>query len=176
MIIESQLYHGMEQDLNIFLLNDKNINAFMDIFSRKQLHDQSLWIVDITDFPEPLDQVLQNLNALEAQFDDQIILFRGINESFVEFWEVYKISQNTPLQIGNVGEWSEGSGVNLKSDKHRLLRLRDLQGLHLKVATAVHKPYTIEMIPDDEFGYEINGLFAEVFHALQVQKPIQNQN
>ena len=51
---------------------------------------------------------------------------------------------------------------------HRNQRLRDLQGLRLRVATEVSKPYILDMIPNDEIGYQIDGLFAEIFHSLQV--------
>ena len=168
MIVENQLYKSKRHDMNMFLLNDKNINVFLDTFARKQFHDHSLWTVDVTNVYEPLDDILLKLNDIEAEFDDEITLYKAINNSYILFWEVYKISQSTPLKIGNRGEWTMKSGVILESDNHRNQRLRDLQGLRLRVATEVSKPYILDMIPNDEIGYQIDGLFAEIFHSLQV--------
>ena len=60
------------------------------------------------------------------------------------------------------------SGISLENDNHRNQRLRDLQGLQLKVASKVSKPYISEIIPDDETDFKMSGLFAEVFLNLQV--------
>ena len=72
------------------------------------------------------------------------------------------------MRTANEGYWSEESGVILENENHRNKRLRDLQGLHLKLASKVSKPYILEMIPNNETGYTMRGVFAQVFHNLQV--------
>ena len=157
--------------MNLYLLNKQNVNTYLEIFAKRQVHRQSLWTVDVTDLSEPL----KKLDGIEAGFGDEIILFRASNKSYVQFWEVYKIHQNTPLKIANEGYWSEESGISLENDNHRNQRLRDLQGLQLKVASKVSKPYISEIIPDDETDFKMSGLFAEVFFNLQVSPRLLNE-
>ena len=168
MIVEGQQCNSQQDDMNLYYVNNQNMSGLLDIFTKRQFHENSLWTVDLTNLSEPLDDVLKKLDKLEAEFDDEILLFRVNNMSYISFWEVYKISQNTPLRTANEGYWSEESGVILENENHRNKRLRDLQGLHLKLASKVSKPYILEMIPNNETGYTMRGVFAEVFHNLQV--------
>ena len=167
-IVEKQLYDSREQDLNLYLLIKQNINAFLDIFSKRQVHHQSIWTVDVTDLSEPLNDVIKKLNGIEAGFSDEMILFRVNNKFSVQFWEVYKTYPKAPLKIANEGYWSEEFGISLENGNHRNQRLKDLQGLQLKVASKVSKPYISELTPDGETNLKMSGLFAEVFFNLQV--------
>ena len=162
------MYVSRKHDLNLYLLSKQNIEAFLEVFAKRQVHHQSLWTVDVTDLSEPVNDVIKKLDGIEAGFGDEIILFRTNNKSSVQFWEVYKIYQNTPMKIANEGYWSEKSGVSLENDNNRNQRLRDLQGLQLKVASKVSKPYISEIMPDDETNLKMSGLLAEVFFNLQV--------
>ena len=72
------------------------------------------------------------------------------------------------MKIANEGYWSEESGISLENDNPRNQRLRNLQGLQLKVASKVSKPYISELTPDGETNLKMSGLFADVFFNLQV--------
>ena len=183
MMVDNQAYTSQQHDINLFLANDQTINAFKDTFSRRQVHGQSLWIVDISQLQEPLENTLSKLDTLDAGFNDAILLFKASNQSYVQFWEVYKVSANTPMRIGNTGNWSEASGIVLASEQNRNQRLKDLQGLHLKIASKVSKPYINNMVPKNGIGYQLDGLFADVFFNLQallnftytVEKPLDGE-
>ena len=168
MILGNQAYYGQEQDISLFVLTNQNIHNFLEIFEKRLFHPKSLWLVDMTDMSEPLADIFKKLEALEAEFDNEIILFKVNNSSFIELWEVYKISHRMPMKLANEGYWSEHSGVRFENENHRHQRLRDLQGLHLKLGSKVSKPYITEMIPDTQTNYKINGLLADVFYNLQV--------
>ena len=169
MIVDGQQCNSQQDDMNLYFLSNQSLSGFLDIFTKRQFHENSLWTVDLTNLSEPLDDILKRLDNLEAEFDNEIIFFRARNISYISFWEVYKISPNTPLRIANQGYWSEESGVTLENENHRNQRLRDLQGLHLKLASKVSKPYILEMIPNEETKYTMTGVFAEVFYNLQVR-------
>ena len=168
MIVQGQAFGSQQHDMNIFLLNNQNIQELLNIFAQRQAEDQSLWSVDVTDYSGTVTDVLEALDSLESNYDDVIKLFRVGNLSYVKLWEVYKISGNTPMKVANSGYWSEKSGIILEDENPRNQRLRDLQGLHLKLASKVSKPYISEMIPNIETTFEMNGVFAEVFYNLQV--------
>ena len=55
--------------------------------------------------------------------------------SYIKLWEVYKISMNSTMAIGNQGFWSEKIGISMENEEKRYSRLRDLKGLHLKMAS-----------------------------------------
>ncbi len=42
------------------------------------------------------------------------------------------------------------------------------QGIHLNVASLASRPYVTEMIDIGNDTYRFDGMFAEVFHSLQV--------
>ena len=117
MIVQGQSFGSQQHDMNIFLLNNQNIQELLKIFAQRQAEDQSLWSVDVTDFSGTVTDVLKALDALESNYDDVIKLFRVGNLSYVELWEVYKISGNTPMKVANSGYWSEKSGIILEDEK-----------------------------------------------------------
>lgn len=147
----------------------KRIDDFQEIYSKRHSKDQSLWGLDISAQTDSIPDILRQLDNLTATFDDEILLFKSLNLSYVKLWEVYKLSIYSKMAISNQGFWSEKSGISMQEEENRYTRLRDLEGLELKMATKVSQPYISKMIPlANGKGYKMEGILNDIFTNLQV--------
>ena len=167
----SESFTKNTQDLNIFIMNDKTrVFELQEIYSKRHSKDQSLWAIDISDQSQSIIDILNQLENLTATFDDEILFFKSINTSYIEVFEVYKLSYKSKFGIGNQGFWSENLGLSMREEENRYTRLRDLGGLHLKMATKVSQPYISKMTPlENGKGYKMEGMLSDIFDNLQVK-------
>ena len=103
-----------------------------------------------------------------TDLDDDFFWFKNINETYIEIWEAYKISnnKNEPIKFSNIGFWSREAGLIISSAE-KWKRRKDLQGHFFKVATLEDKPY-VDLKISDKTGFEISGIFGDVFCDLKV--------
>lgn len=122
-------------------------------------------MIDITGIG--LEEVRATLDDLEMDIDDQVYLCEEMGNNDVNLYEAYKIRQSEPTSILKYGNWTVDGGLQV-SNQEIWQRRSDLGGIQFQVATLLSAPYVTKMEPNNVTGsYEMEGMFAEVFYALQ---------
>ena len=108
----------------------------------------------------------QTNGNLTLDLNDDFFWFKFTNQSHVNIWEAYKISNEKELIVSDIGFWSQEKGIVLKIVE-KWIRRKNLHGHYFKVATLEDKPY-VELIKSNITGFEMSGIFGDVFCDLKV--------
>jgi hypothetical protein len=175
-----------EADLHIFILNDESagskevsIKKFQTFFNARERFHREMWLLDTSSWSSNQD-VSNDLQAdLMLDVDDDLYwyTFDSLNLNHIDalnaefdIWEVYQIQNGFPMTINQFGNWSNVQGL-ISTPISKWNRRRDLQMARFDIVTMPSDPYTTAMIPLGDGVYEMEGMFAEVFFALQVFLP-----
>jgi hypothetical protein len=128
-----------------------------------------LWLLDTSSWSNDL---LKD-NDLILDVDDDLYWYTYDQDQLnvtIDIWEIYRIHEDFAMTINQYGNWSNSQGLVSKLNG-KWNRRRDLQMAPFNIVTLPSSPYLTEMIPlagSDEL-YAMEGMFAEVFIALQVK-------
>ena len=154
-----------ETDLHVFILDPGNLehslNLFIGLYNKRTRSSREFWILDCK------GNLNQNLKGINVDLDDDLYLVKH-QKNTIEIQELYKIRSSFDLITLPFGNYTAESGLILNPNE-KWSRRRNLQGVLLKVTTLESYPYISSMIPvQGKPGfYQMNGMFAEVFFALQ---------
>lgn len=135
------------------------LQRFINIFNNRNRARKDYWLLDISSLEEPESQ----LEDLDLDLDDDLFWF---DENF-DIWEVYKIHPDFDIKVDFYGNWTQIGGLKVNQEE-KWNRRRNLEGAQFKVATLTSIPYITKMTKLSENEYSMEGMFAEVFFALQV--------
>ena len=171
-----------DQDLHVYISNENdiksNIQTFIDIFNNRTNSRREHWMLDITFLN--FDDIQIELSALHIDLDDDLFLYRikdnndipntSISNQDIELFEAYKIHQDFPIEILYNGEWLHKNSTLSVDETEKWVRRRDLNGVTFQCNTLPSMPYVTKMEPivGKNGEFEMEGMFAEVFFALQV--------
>ena len=153
------------QDLVVFVPENENgLSQFVKWFNLRQRTSKEYWLLDISYWSSIQDarNIMQNLNL---DLDDDLYWFQTSNE-IVQVYEVYRIHQDFSIKIKPYETWANGSYL-ISPMLEKWVRRSNLEGAQFNVITLVSNPYITEMIPIAPGSFEMKGMFAEVFFALQ---------
>lgn len=74
------------------------------------------------------------LNSFMLPFNSQLILALVQNTGLVRFIAPYRVSENSPLRLSDVGRWTKKDGLNLSTVDVASTR-KDLEGFQLRAGT-----------------------------------------
>ena len=89
------------------------------------------------------------------------------NSDTIKIYEAYKIHPEQKAKVSLFGKWSPLDGISVNAEQ-KWKRRANLMGYNFKIATLYAPPYVTIMEKIDENLYNLEGMFIEVFHALQV--------
>ncbi len=119
-----------EEDLLVFILDDKNLDKSIDIFvqlyNNRSRSDQEAWFLDISPL-RSVNEARSKLASLNLDLDDDLHWFiSDENGILVKLWEVYRILDYRPMTINSIGNWTSDQGLIL-SKEEKWQRRRDMQ-------------------------------------------------
>lgn len=83
------------EDLHVFSVeNFEKSHILEKIFESRTYSNVDSWLINITLLNEIPESFLEDLNL---DLDDEVTLFKNIDENEIEFWEIYKISREKEL-------------------------------------------------------------------------------
>lgn len=160
-----------DQDLHVYLLNDQDlpssIESFVSIYATRELASREYWLVDITSMNA--DGLAEDLKDLKLDLDDDLFLYKVKDDGIIDIWEAYKIHKDYDISLIYYGNYTTELGLTVQREE-KWSRRRDLQGVKFKCVTLESRPYITQMdpVPNQPEEYTMEGMFAEVFIALQV--------
>jgi hypothetical protein len=173
----------LEADLHIFIPDDEStiskevsIKKFQTIFNARERFHREVWLLDTSSWSsnEEVSNDLKDDLMLDVDDDLYWYTFDSLNLNHIDafnaqydIWEVYRIQDGFPMSINKFGNWSNVQGL-ISDPTTKWNRRRDLQMAHFDILTMPSSPYTTAMIPLGDGVYEMEGMFADVFFALQV--------
>ena len=164
------------QDLHVFIPDENGVKRSLEtltsIYNNRSRSREEQWLLDITE----LENLNLDLSDMNADVDDDLYLYlNGSRSGFTNsqnftIYEAYRLQDNLPLKIVEYGQWNESSKYLDYDDTEKWVRRRDLTGVQFKCNTMPSMPYITKMTPksNDSEEFDIEGMFAEVFFALQV--------
>ena len=164
-----------DQDLHIFIPDDKTLNSkvdiFIDLYSSRKRSDKEYWLLDVSS----IKNVFEELHDLSLDLDDDLYLYsiNVLSGGIISIWEFYEIHSSLPRKLLTYGNWNSVNGLFI-ADKVKWNRRKNLDGLSLRIVCMPFSIYTISMNPINSAGdeFDMNGMFADFWFNLQVSSHI----
>ena len=164
-----------DQDLHIFIPDDKTLNSkvdiFIDLYSSRKRSDKEYWLLDVSS----IKNVFEELHDLSLDLDDDLYLYsiNVLSSGIISIWEFYEIHWSLPRKLLTYGNWNSVNGLFI-ADKVKWNRRKNLDGLSLRIVCMPFSIYTISMNPINSAGdeFDMNGMFADFWFNLQVSSHI----
>ena len=157
------------QDLIVYVPDetdiDNHIESFVKWFNQRKRANKEFWLLDITHLDLIKQTTNDKLQNLKLDLDDDLFWF-SYSKRGIELYEVYRIHDDFDIKVMPYGFWTMENGMSLPP-KGKWIRRRDMEGAKIKVVTELQKPYITEMIPTSSGMFEVKGMYAETFFALQ---------
>ena len=158
--------NAIPQDLVVFVPDDKNdLSQFIKWFNSRQRTSREYWLLDISNWSS-IQDVKTNMQNLNLDLDDDLYWFQNSANGTIEVYEVYRIHQDFDIKIKPYETWTNGSQIMVPI-LEKWVRRSNLEKAQFNVVTLVSNPYITELIPTAPGNFEMKGMFAEVFFALQ---------
>lgn len=167
-----------DEDLHVFViddnkgLRDSSIKAFFKAYGLRKRSSREYWLLDISSWPN-VTAAIETFASLPVDVDDELYWYsskavKNNASGLISIWEMYRKHVYFPLSVVSTGNWSENASLNMVEDE-KWDRRRNLTGVVFRVATLESKPYITSLTPikNKNGFFEMRGMFAEVFFALQ---------
>ena len=170
-----------DEDLHVFIIDDvsaKNVSIkdFFKAYGLRTRASSEYWLLDITSWAN-VTAAIEAFANLTVDVDDELYWYsikgmevstENARQKWITLWEMYRKHENFPLSVVSTGNWSQVTTVVLSEDE-KWIRRRNLTGVVFRIATLESMPYITRMDPikGKEGFYTMQGMFAEVFFALQ---------
>ena len=157
------------QDLIVFVPDeskiDDHIEKFIGCFNQRERANKEFWLLDITSLGT-FELAKERLKNLVLDLDDDLYWF-AYSRGGIDLYETYRIHEDFDINVKKYGFWSVDYGLTTAMHG-KWIRRQNMERAKLKVMTIVAPPYTTEMTATAVPGeFEMNGMFPEVFFALQ---------
>ena len=157
------------QDLIVFVPDESEIDDYVDKFigwfNQRKRTNKEFWLLDITSLGT-IEEAKERLKNLKLDLDDDLYWFAYSKEG-IELYEAYRIHEDFDISVKQYGFWSVDNGLTI-TIHGKWKRRQNMERAKLKVTTLVSHPYITEMPLTEVPGeFEMRGMFAEVFFALQ---------
>ena len=171
--VEKTSIDKLDQDLHIFIPDDKNLDSridiFIDLYSSRKRSDKEYWMLDVSS----IENVFDELQDLSLDLDDDLYLYskKFSSSGVISIWEFYEIHSSVPRKLLAYGNWNSVNGLFV-FDEVKWNRRKNLDGLSLRLVCAPFSIYTISMNPINSAGdeFDMNGMFADFWFNLQVSR------
>ena len=156
------------EDLIVFVTDEDEIDGhlkmFTGLFNQRNRASKEYWLLDIS--PLSSTEIAKSkLQTLKLDLDDDLLLYTHSNRG-LELYEAYRIQDGHDITIRYYGFWSHENGL-VSPTNGKWIRRKNMEGAKLKVLALVSKPYITDLIPTAPGEFEIKGIYADIFFALQ---------
>ena len=158
-------------------------------FARRRGEDHSLWLIGVKMQGESDDKsvIKERFSFLDLDYDDDVFVFMGEDGLGWRLHEIYKISENDKdIIVLPFGKWLPNGNLVVDQPEKYIRRknlmvirsevydttkymfnLYSIKGHHFQIASRPSPPHIMTSMP-------LTGMFADIFHNLQVIYEILN--
>ena len=158
------------KDLNYVVINhETEFKQYENIFNEMSRNKQkSAWLFDVENINEEI-QTTDIFKNFDLKLTDDVFIIQNSPKNKTNINEIYKISKNLPVIEKNFGVKNDENQINFVKER-KWERRKDLQGFQFQIASLDSRPYISNMVKSEETGYNMSGIFADVFFSLRVSK------